>query len=817
MEVGKKCWILLFLLCMSSYAQCHSSKVVSVNHTNVTIVLTPGKSLDFPAGEMTLCFRFKVSREAMTEQRLLIRDSNENFLMQGVFSNQAGGIFGAEKSSIFSIPNDAVRPNQWNHMCLSMNQSNYWVVSNNVLWYEAITHVKIPNITSFWIGGKSKKLIWTRPFTGSFSEVNVWQKTLDVEVLKSITASCGKLQSDPELILWDKFQITPMSSLYEMDFCHVNERLTRVIATRLPYPADEVCDKLGAKMPKYQDMYGIHSYPKACRQYIQIPLKRMKNGTWIDTNTNEDVTDTLVWDSYQPNGLALQECAHINVQNDKILDIECSYHDCFACQWDKPVSFILKGLLDEDLDKQYTLDPTLTFNDHVVFMGDFKNFIVYNQSHWLIIEADELPAVQSIESGVILKGSLPTTLKSSYLPVGTNIWNIRDSSTKVALKLSKCHTHQFTCDDGLCIDLYQRCDSIYDCKDSSDEMDCDPIKYDPKTYKKILPPTYHNLKLEVHVQLDIKSISQVHEINEQFQSEVRILLQWYDPRLSFKDLTDSGNFLNEDWKELIWLPPLTFSNTFGNEPLLAPSAGVKINKEGQGSTKPYELYEGTYYNGSENSLILFGQYQHYFDCQFRLHSYPFDTQKCSIDIAVPLNLRDYISLQPLNVTFSGLKILPQFEILDDPFFSSTDNGSHLRAVFYLHRNPNYLIQAAYIPSIYIILMSTLTLYCMNDVGIGVTLVLTSLLCLYSLFQSVLSDVTKTAYLKYVDYWNIFTLGMLFVIYLALLINWTLDHNRKCRGANWIKSLLLWGIPILMIFFVSGYTIYATMLYFDQES
>ena len=102
--------------------------------------------------------------------------------------------------------------------------------------------------------------------------------------------------------------------------------------------------------------------------------------------------------------------------------------------------------------------------------------------------------------------------------------------------------------------------------------------------------------------------------------------------------------------------------------------------------------------------------------------------------------------------------------------------------------------------------------------IDVTLVLTSLLCLYSLFQSVLSDVTKTAYLKYVDYWNMFTLGMLFVIYLALLINWTLDHNiRKCRGANWIKSLLLWGIPILMIFFVSGYTIYATMLYFDQES
>ena len=103
-------------------------------------------------------------------------------------------------------------------------------------------------------------------------------------------------------------------------------------------------------------------------------------------------------------------------------------------------------------------------------------------------------------------------------------------------------------------------------------------------------------------------------------------------------------------------------------------------------------------------------------------------------------------------------------------------------------------------------MSLMTMYCMErDIGIAVTLVLTSLLCLYALFQNVLADVTKTAFLKFIDYWYIFTLGMLFLIFLTL-ISWELgmDHKKK----RYMKKVQKCGIPLIMILFVVVYTINA---------
>lgn len=48
-----------------------------------------------------------------------------------------------------------------------------------------------------------------------------------------------------------------------------------------------------------------------------------------------------------------------------------------------------------------------------------------------------------------------------------------------ALLLSVCTENQFTCDDGTCVPLAQRCDLKYDCRDHADEAHCLLVRLPP--------------------------------------------------------------------------------------------------------------------------------------------------------------------------------------------------------------------------------------------------------------------------------------------------------------------------------------------------
>ena len=99
------------------------------------------------------------------------------------------------------------------------------------------------------------------------------------------------------------------------------------------------------------------------------------------------------------------------------------------------------------------------------------------------------------------------------------------------------------------------------------------------------------------------------------------------------------------------------------------------------------------------------------------------------------------------------------------------NGSILNAEFILNRNPSFMVINAYIPSFLIMLMTIVPLYLRNDIHFGTTimLVLTSLLCSFTLFQSSLFGIPKTAYLKFIDYWNMLVLIVILVNFFTLVV------------------------------------------------
>ena len=88
-------------------------------------------------------------------------------------------------------------------------------------------------------------------------------------------------------------------------------------------------------------------------------------------------------------------------------------------------------------------------------------------------------------------------------------------------------------------------------------------------------------------------------------------------------------------------------------------------------------------------------------------------------------------------------------------------------------------------------------------GTTITLVLTAQLCLYTLFQSSLVGVQKTAYLKYIDYWNIGVLAVSLTNFLTLILWEILPYNKV---TNMIKYVMKVAIPAITLIGVLFYWI-----------
>ena len=63
----------------------------------------------------------------------------------------------------------------------------------------------------------------------------------------------------------------------------------------------------------------------------------------------------------------------------------------------------------------------------------------------------------------------------------------RTSNTK-ELKLTGCKEGEFTCNDGQCIKMEERCNQVPDCRDKSEENGCQLIVFE-NNYNKNVPPS----------------------------------------------------------------------------------------------------------------------------------------------------------------------------------------------------------------------------------------------------------------------------------------------------------------------------------------
>jgi len=133
----------------------------------------------------------------------------------------------------------------------------------------------------------------------------------------------------------------------------------------------------------------------------------------------------------------------------------------------------------------------------------------------------------------------------------------------------------------------------------------------------------------------------------------------------------------------------------------------------------------------------------------------------------------------------------------------------------------------FLPTISLLVIVEFTLFFdHSNEGMAVTLSLTVMLVMYTLYQSISLTIPKTAYMKLVDYWLIFCLLVPFVIFIVESI-WYLDQTKKKKQGGkkdygWVKQAVYHNVlqqkfiqiilPSFTICFIIGFFVLAIKNY-----
>jgi len=155
---------------------------------------------------------------------------------------------------------------------------------------------------------------------------------------------------------------------------------------------------------------------------------------------------------------------------------------------------------------------------------------------------------------------------------------------------------------------------------------------------------------------------------------------------------------------------------------------------------------------------------------------------------VPMEQAGVVTLDSQHLEFSNEVGLPQFNVINYQI-RSEKNGSVSSIEIKLKRIFSYQIVNTYMPTSTLLILAQTTLYFEeSQLELGVGLLLTVLLVMYTLYQSICASLTPTAYLKMIDYWLFFCLLMPFLSFMIEMY-WLLQKTQSKpndNGKGWVK-------------------------------
>ncbi|XP_042218234.1 uncharacterized protein LOC121863580 [Homarus americanus] len=637
-------------------------------------------------------------------------------------------------------------------------------------------------------------------FSGEITLLSFWNRILDFTTVRKL-ASC-EIQEEGDVVGWSSlsWNISGEVSWRVQDLDEVCERATRHITIfhdRFSLSgALHLCKVVGGRMavPKTEkENTWIYHTSRDRDNYCSGG--QGSSYMWLGANDQEQERQWVYWQSGDklswegpwrgagPNGGLVENCLVMlsGAFPGRWSDIACldSYEFCVPCEFSYRSRLYLKGPAvcnASPFNREYVLGKEL--GGRVTLNGYFHSDIFWHhqEKSW-VIESRKV-------AGAVANWKPP---EEGMYPLGTKTWAINGkvcglrTGDTVNLTLSVCGGGQFTCADGTCILLSQRCDLRVDCPDQSDEAQCSVVDV-PKGYRNTIPPPpiSEGNPLSINLLIDLISFPSIVTQELTFDTTLALNLRWKDVRLNYLNLHDDRtlNLLSNEAVGNIWTPRVFFSNAHGNV-FTNLDQGARVECIRQGHSKPgppYLTHESqellsimtvtvNIFNGYENSMEMGQLYTVTYGCDFDLIMFPFDAQICSLHFTLVSAAFSYMILIPYAANYSGPKDLIEYTI--GRVTMKTKEEGEFSSVWvevrFVRRYGFYLL-TLYIPTTLLIAIAYCTFFFNpEDFNSRIVVALTALLVLSSLFTQTSNSLPKTSYFKLVDVWLFFSIVIIFIV------------------------------------------------------
>ena len=460
---------------------------------------------------------------------------------------------------------------------------------------------------------------------------------------------------------------------------------------------------------------GLGKFSQRCTtNEFWLPIfKNFSAKNWVDDESK--FVEFTKWKRGEPNGGHKETCASINTDFE-YSDTHCGNHLCFYCRVKDFKQFQLKGLCKSEssvLDHKFVMRPNVLVNEKPTWKGFTSNTIYWNKDTklWELSDSVTNVVLASLES-------------EQEFPVGENVWeilseNVCDEKPKgslLRLMLSKCDENEYSCSDGSCIPILQKCNFVPDCWDGKDEDLCPILRFkNAEGYKSDLPDITFNEDLSikkqpVHISMIIQHIESVQEVKMRFTASFILRAEWIDSRLTWNDL-NTDKYLNlpsSSKKDLFWVPKIIFGNSENSVEIPTDSkAKILIAMKGNLTmSDQFNLQETAFYSGADNPVIYSREFDLDFKCFFILTYFPFDSQTCTIELKSGNKVRNFIQLVPKHLDYIGHKKLATFHVKDWTIeMDSSSNDVDIRVKLVLKRRIAQHLLGIYLPSLCIMIIA----------------------------------------------------------------------------------------------------------------